>query len=154
MELKDRPEGCRFKGDSDFTVQELVIKTETTLYRLENWLTPEGKLLTARLPIPLPMEGPGAHFGATLRTLVLYQYHHAMVTEPLILEQLQEWGVKISSGEIHALITAGKEEFHREKDEILEVGLQVSDHIHVDDTGARIEGRNGVTTHIGNEWFA
>ena len=154
VKLLNRPEGCRFKGFSDFTVQELVLKTETTLYRLENWLTPEGKLLTAPLPIPLPREGPGAHFGATMRTFVLYQYYHAMVTEPLILEQLREWGVKISSGEIHALITAGKEEFHGEKDEILAVGLQVSDHVHVDDTGARLEGRNGVTTHIGNEWFA
>jgi hypothetical protein len=34
------------------------------------------------------------------------------------------------------------------------VGLQVSRHIHVDDTGARHQGKNGYCTHIGNEWFA
>ena len=34
------------------------------------------------------------------------------------------------------------------------VGLQVSGHIHVDDTGARHGGKNGYCTHIGNEWFA
>jgi len=148
------PEGSRFKGYSDFFVQELVIKSQTTQYRVEKWLTPEGKLVTGKLPVPLPVEGPGVHFGPTLRSFVLYQYYHAQVTEPLILEQLREWGVEMSSGQLHRLITEGKERFHQEKDEILRVGLRVSGHIHVDDTGARHQGKNGYCTHIGNEWFA
>jgi hypothetical protein len=41
-----------------------------------------------------------------------------------------------------------------QKDAILRVGLRVSGHIHVDDTGARHQGKNGYCTHIGNEWFA
>ena len=150
LEAKDVPEGSRFKGYSDFFVQELVIKTEVTRYRLERWLTPEGKLVTGELPTELA----GSHFGPTLRSFVLYQYHHAQVTEPLLLEQLHEWGLRISSGQLHRLITDGKEKFHEEKDEILRVGLRVSQHIHVDDTGARHQGKNGYCTHIGNDWFA
>ena len=46
------------------------------------------------------------------------------------------------------------EEFHGEKDQILKVGLQYSDYINVDDSGARHQGKNGVVTHIGNEAFA
>ena len=148
------PEGSRFKGYSEYTVQELVIKAEATLYRVEKWLTPEGRLVMGELPVPLPDEGPGGHFGPTLRSFVLYQYYHAQVTEPLILEELREWEVEISSGELHKLITEGKEQFHREKDEILPVGLRVSGHIHADDTGARHQGKNGYATYIGNEWFA
>jgi hypothetical protein len=68
----------------------------------------------------------GGHFGPTLQSFLLYQYYHALVTEPLLLEQLHEFGVTISSGQLHALVTEGKERFHREKDEILEVGLLVS----------------------------
>jgi hypothetical protein len=117
---------------------------------MEKWLTPEGKLLVGELP----PEAAGGHFGATLRAFVLYQYHHAQVTEPLILEQLREWGVSISSGQLHRLIVEGQERFHLEKDEILRVGLRVSQHIHADDTGARHQGKNGYCTHIGNEWFA
>jgi hypothetical protein len=49
---------------------------------------------------------------------------------------------------------AGKQRFHDEKDEILRVGLEVSRQIHVDDTGARHQGKNGYRTHIGNEMFA
>lgn len=144
------PPGSRFKGYGDYVVQELVIKTEVTRYRVEKWLTPDGKLLTGELPA----EAAKGHFGPTLRSFVLYQYYHAQVTEPLILEELREWGVEISSGQLHALIPEGKEEFHREKDEILRVGLRVSGHIHVDDTGARHQGKNGYCTHIGNDWFA
>lgn len=144
------PDGSRFKGYSDWLVQELVIKAETTLYRAEKWLTPAGDMVTGQLPTAVAQ----SHFGATLRSFVLYQYYHAQVTEPLILEQLGEWGVQISSGQLHRLITEGKEQFHQEKDEILRVGLRVSGHIHVDDTGARHQGRNGYCTHIGNDWFA
>lgn len=150
VEAKGVPEGSRFKGYDDFWVQELVIKAETTRYRMARWLTPEGKLVVGELPA----EAVTGHFGPTLRSFILYQYYQAQVTEPLLLEQLGEWGVRISSGQLHRLITEGKEKFHQEKDEILRVGLRVSQHIHVDDTGARHQGKNGYCTHIGNEWFA
>jgi len=70
------------------------------------------------------------------------------------LEQLREWGIDISAGQISAIITEVGEGFHAEKEELLQVGLQVSDYIHVDDTGARHQGKNGYCTHIGNELFA
>jgi regulator of replication initiation timing len=148
------PQGSRFKGYDDYWMQELVIGTQTTRYRVEKWSSPNGELIRGNLPAVLAVEGPGAHFGPTLQSFVLYQYYHAQVTEPLILEQLHEWGMKISSGQLHRLITQGKEQFHQEKDEILQVGLRVSRHIHVDDTGARHQGKNSYVTHIGNEWFA
>jgi hypothetical protein len=150
IKAKDVPSGSRFKGYADYIVQELVIKAETIQYRVEKWLTPTGKMITGTLPA----EVAGGHFGATLRSFVLYQYYHCQVTEPLILEQLREWSVTMSAGQLHRLITEGKERFHEEKDDILRVGLRVSDYIHVDDTGARHQGKNGYCTHIGNEWFA
>src|SRR5208337_5167951 len=52
------------------------------------------------------------------------------------------------------IVVEGNELFHQEKDEILRVGLKVSGHVNVDDTGARHQGRNGYCTHIGNEFFA
>ena len=150
VKAPDVPEGSRFKGYADFTVQELVIETRTTRYRLEKWQTPEGQMVTAPLPAGVHI----GHFGPTLVSFVLYQHYHAQVTEPLIVEQLREWGVEISTGQLHRLLVQGKQRFHEEKDEILRVGLQVSRHIHVDDTGARHQGKNGVCTHIGNEVFA
>jgi len=85
---------------------------------------------------------------------ILYQYHHCHVTQPLLLEQLWEWGVDISSGQLNRILTEDNDLFHKEKDAILSEGLKVSGYINVDDTGARHDGKNGYCTHIGNELFA
>ena len=144
------PEGSIFKGYEDFTVQDIQIKLHNTRYRLERWKTPLGERLVGKIPAELN----GHHFGSTLIAYILYQYHHAHVTQPLLLEQLREWGIDISAGQISAIITEDKEDFHAEKETLLQVGLQDSDHINVDDTGARHKGKNGYCTHIGNELFA
>lgn len=144
------PPGSRFKGYRDFVVQELVIRTQNTRYRLARWETPDGQTLTAQLPSELG----GHHYGPYLRGYILYQHHHCQVTQPLLLEQLREWGVDISSGEINHLLSEDKDAFHQEKDDVLKTGLAVSDYVTVDDSGARHQGKNGYVTQIGNDHFA
>jgi hypothetical protein len=102
----------------------------------------------------LPEELQGSHFGITIKSYVIYQYYHQRVTQPLILQQLTEWGINISSGQISNILIKDKTCFHTEKDELLNAGINNSRFIHVDDTGSRHEGKNGYCTHIGNESFA
>jgi hypothetical protein len=144
------PEGSTFKGYQEYMVQDLIIQPYNTKYLLERWQTPEGDYIIGKLP----QDVSGIHFGPRLTSFILYQYYHGYVTEPLILEELEEFGVDISSGQINNIITEDKDKFHDEKEEILKVGLEVSRYINVDDTGARHQGRNGYCTHIGNELFA
>lgn len=143
------PAGSTFKGLNPYTVQGLQISIFNTIYQLEQWLTPDGKIISGKLPPEID-----GHFDHTLRSYILYQYHHCHVTQPLLLEQLKEWGVDISSGQLNNILTENHESFHNEKDGILSAGLKSSPHINVDDTGARHNGKNGYCTHIGNEFFA
>jgi hypothetical protein len=71
-----------------------------------------------------------------------------------LLEQLREWEIDISAGQINALLSADKDIFHHEKNELLVAGLEVSNSITVDDSGARHKGKNGYVTQIGNDLFA
>jgi hypothetical protein len=144
------PAGSRFIDYRDFVVQDIKIESYNTRYRLKVYETPDGEYIVGKLPDNLN----GKHFGPTLIRFVLYQYYHCHVTQPLLLEQLDEIGIDISSGHLNNLLIEGKETFHREKDDILSVGLQVSSYINVDDTGARHKGKNGYCTYIGNDVFS
>jgi hypothetical protein len=143
------PDGSIFKGYQEYVVQDIIIQPYNTKYLLERWQTPSDDYIIGKLP----PEVCGTHFGPTLISFILYQYYHGLVTQPLILEELEEFGVDISAGQVNRILTEGKERFHTEKEEILQAGLEVSKYINVDDTGARHQGRNGYCTHIGNELF-
>ena len=143
------PEGSTRLGYDDYIVQGLKIQLHNICYRLESWRTPEGKTIKGELP-----KSVQGHFSAELRRFALQQHYHCHVTQPLLLEELREMGVEISSGQVNRILTEHNDEFHREKDEVLRAGLDVSTYINVDDTGARHAGKNGYCTHIGNELFA
>jgi hypothetical protein len=149
--LPDVPPGARFKGYEDFVVQDLILQPRVIRYRRERWLTADGQSVVAPLPADVL---PGSHFGPDLICFILHQYHHQQVTQPLLLEQLRQLGIDISSGELSRLLTEGKDAFHQEKAELLPTALAVSTYVQVDDTGARHRGHNGACTQVGNEWFA
>ena len=143
------PEGSIFKGHQEYVVQNLVISSDNTLYKLARYETPDGQYLVGSLP-----DSVVGHFGADLRAYLIYQHTQCRVTEPLLLEQLREFGVEMSAGQLHAILTQGHDAFHAEKQEILKVGLEVSSFIQTDDTGARHDGKNGHCNVVCNELFA
>jgi hypothetical protein len=144
------PEGSEFKGYRRYVVQDLALEAHNTCFWLEQWQTPTGAYVGAEVPLAVA----GGHFGPTLVSFVLYQYHHNHVTQPLLLEQLRELGVEISAGQLNRLLIEDRQAFHAEKAELKAAGLSVSSYVQTDDTGARHQGRNGYCTYLGNERFA
>jgi Transposase IS66 family len=147
----DAPAGSTSKGYESYDVQELVISGKLTRYLRERIQLPDGQTLLAPLPADVI---PGSHFGPILTSYILCQHHQCNVTQPLLLEQLLEWGIEISAGQLSRMLTEGKEAFHQEKADILTAGREVSPYIGVDDTGARHNGKNGYCTAISNDLFA
>lgn len=146
---KDLPAGSTRVGHDDWIVQGLVIRAHNVCYQLERWLTPDGRLVKGQLP-----DSVTGHFDAVLRSFILQQYNHGHVTQPLIWEELLDFGIDISSGQVNRILTENKDVFHIEKKGVLAAGLAVSSYLNADDTGARHAGKNGYCTHIGNELFA
>ena len=144
-------EDARFKGYRDIIVQDLIICPHTIRYRLAEYQTSEGYVIAQ-----LPESVRSGHWGSNLHSFILYQYqyHHQHVTQPLLLEQLHDLGIDISSGQLSQMLTKDLDVFHQEKSDLLRYGLPLSSYIHADDTGARHQGKTGYCTHIGNELFA
>ena len=125
------PKGSILKDYQPYTVQGIKILPYNVCYLLERWQTPDGRNIVGKLPAHVQ-----GHYDFTLKTYILYQHNHCQVTQPLLLEQLREWGVDISAGQLNRILTEQKDIFHDEKDEILLMGLKVSAYVNVDDTGA------------------
>ena len=145
------PPGAVLKGYEPYVVQELTIEVQATRYLGARYELPGGGSVLAPLPANVLL---GSHYGPNLICYVLDQHHHAHVTQPLLLEQLHDFGIDISAGQLSRILTENKAAFHQEKDEVRTAGLETASYIGTDDTGARHRGRNGYCTVIGNDLFA
>lgn len=142
------PPGAKLLDVQEYTVQDIEIKNKNTRYMIQRWLLPDGTVVRGDLPIDVV-----GHYGTELRKYILYQFHHNRVTEPLLLEELRELGILISSGQLHNLLVEGHELFHKEKEDVLRAGLATSTFVQTDDTGNRHNIQNGFTTVICNNLF-
>jgi hypothetical protein len=144
------PDNAKFNGYRDYDVQELIIQRNNIRFKIAEYITEEGKTLVGEIPKAYQ----GKHFGPGLICYVMYQHYQCRVPQPLIYEQLREWGITISVGQVNRILTEEHEIFEQEQERVLKVGLETATYIHVDDTGARHQGKNGYCTLIGNDFFA
>lgn len=151
IEPEELSEGAKLHQYRQYDVQELRIERRNIRFLLGEYELPNGERVRAELPVEYRQSG---HYGPILVSYILYEHYHNRVTQPLIREQLQEWGIDISVGQISRVLTEKKEKFHQEQAEVLRVGLTLSSYVHTDDTGAKHQGKNGYATVIGNDWFS
>ena len=64
------------------------------------------------------------------------------MTEPKILEFLENVGIQISKGTLSNLLVKGHADFHAEKEAVYSAGLASSSYQHIDDTPTRVDGQN------------
>lgn len=141
----------KFNGYRNYDVQELKIERHNIRFRLAEYVSEDGSTIVGQLPAEYRNNG---HYGPLLLGYVLYQHYQCRTPRPIIIEQLQEWGIEISTGQLNNILIENKEIFHSEQQQVLRVGLETAEYVHTDDTGARHQGKNGYCTVIGNQWFA
>lgn len=137
------PEDAEFKGYEYVVVQGIKITTDNVKFERAVYYSPSQRK-TYLAPLP-----PGYHgqFSPETKALVMDLYQDGGMTEPAIERFLRTHGVYISSGTISKIITDDVAPFHQDKKDIVDAGLVATDYQHIDDTGARVNGKN-YHTHI------
>jgi hypothetical protein len=132
------PADAIFKGYEENTVQDILLKTDNVCFLKEKYYSPSlGRTYLAELP-----SGYEGQFGPGIKALVLTFYHGGLMSEPKIIEFLENVGIQISKGTISNLLVKGHEGFHAEKEAVYEAGLASSTYQHIDDTSTRVNGKN------------
>lgn len=114
-------------------------------------MSEDGSTIVGQLPAEYRNNG---HYGPLLLGDILDQHYQCRTPRPLIVEQLQELRIEISTGQLNNILIEHKAIFHTEQQQVLRVGLETAEYVHTDDTGARHQGKNGYCPVIGNQWFA
>ena len=120
MPPKELPPGSMLLRRDPFVVQDLIVHTHNTRYLLETWRTPTGAVIRGELPPDIR-----GHFGPGLLAFMVQQHYAAHVPQSRLLEELLDYGVAISSGQINHILTEQHAAFHAEKDALLPAALQV-----------------------------
>jgi len=138
IERSELPEDAEFKGYEPVIIQDLVIKTDNVRFLKEKYYSPSlGKSYLAALP-----SGYHGEFGPGLRSLVITLYYAAEMTEPKIVEFLENMGILISAGHVSNLLIKKQANWHAEKEAVYLAGLRSTFWQHVDDTATRVNGEN------------
>ena len=149
IDKRQLPSDAKFKGYEEVIVQDLRIETDNTLFRKEKYYSPSArKTYVANLS-----KGYKGQFGPTIRALVPSLYYAGSMSEPKIIELLEQMGVNISKGKVSTLLSKETALWQTEADSILLAGLSSSNWQHIDDTSTRVNGVNGYCHILCNPFY-
>jgi hypothetical protein len=143
------PKDAVFKGYDIVVVQDITITTKNTAYKKEVYYSPsQHKNYTGELPKVVEGE-----FGPGVKSLVITLKHGSNVSEPKIHGFLKTMGILISPATISRILTKNLDIFHQEKADIFRAGLKSTIYQQIDDTGAKVKGKNHYVEIICNPFY-
>jgi hypothetical protein len=144
------PKDARYKGTRRIVIQDLRIESDNVEFELERYYSVrERKTYESQLPPGYD----GSSFGPGIRHLILALHYQGRMSQKLLHTFLSGMGVRISEGEVAFLLVSSVARFQAENEAACQAGIQKHGYQHIDDTGARLQGKNGATIVTGNESF-
>ena len=145
------PTDAVFKGYKKYTIQDVKLYSFNTLFLLEEYYSPStGKSYIAEMPI----NNRGSHFGSNLKALIIALYYNGNMTEPGIHRFLTSTTeLKISLSTISRFLTDDIDIISKEKQDIVQTGMELSPYIQMDDTSARVNGQNHYLHILCSQYF-
>jgi hypothetical protein len=149
IDKENLPEDVVFKGYETVVIQDIHIVTDNVEFKKEVYYSPSlKKTFLAELP-----SGYQGEFGPRIRALVLTLYNDGGMTQPAIGRFFQTFGIDIAPSTISRMITDEHESFHQEKDDIVAEGMKSTSYQQIDDTSARVNGKNHYTHILCNPYY-
>ncbi len=143
------PADATFKGYESIIIQELCIIPDNVEYRREVFYSPsEHKTYRGALP-----DGIQGEFGPGIRALIVTMKHVCNMSQPKILEFLQNFQIQVSAAYISSVLTANQTSFHDEKDALYQAGLTYGTFQQIDDTAASENGEKRATHIVCNPLY-
>jgi len=143
------PQDVVFKGHESVVVQEILIKTDNVEYKKEVFYSAsENKTYVGQLPAAVTGE-----FGPGVRSLVCTLKYVGNMSEPKILEFLENCGTFISQSTISRILTNDESGFNKEKEDIFRTALEATPFQQIDDTTVRVNGKNQYSQIFCNPYY-
>lgn len=151
IDKRKLPADAVFKGWERVVVQDLTIKTNNIAFLKATYYSPSERK-TYRADLPAGYEG---EFGPYVRSMVITLASESSgMTQPAIVSFLQTHGIFISAATVARMLSDGLDPlFHQEKNDVVQAGKAASEFLHIDDTTARVNGKNNYTHVICNPYF-
>jgi hypothetical protein len=150
VDKEDLPKDAKFIGKRDIVVQEMVIERKNIRFVINRYWSEElGKVIEGEIP----EQYRGSEFGPLLKSFIIYLYSKNRVPQKKIMEMLSDWGIKISKGTICNILNNPQSIFEEDLQSARKAALKKCPQIHIDETGAKYNGRNAYTFVVSNDYF-
>lgn len=143
------PPDAVFKGYDSVVIQGIIFQAHNIEFKREVYYSPTEN---QRFMAPLP-DGYKGEFSPGIKAFILSLHFEAKVTQPDLHQLLKDIGLHVSAATISRIILNESDQFTEEKQAIITAGKQSTDYQQIDDTGARVNGKNHYTHVLCNEFY-
>lgn len=150
LDKVDLPSDAKYIGERTVVVQDLIFSRKNLKFIIKRYFSAElGKIFEGEVPEHFK----GSEFGPDLKSFVIYQYYKNRVPHKKILEQLDDMGISMSAGTLCTILNNPDTIFKDDLDSARTASIKRCSQVHIDDTGAKIEGENANTFCVSNKFY-